>query len=87
MTVDVRHDPERERFFAEMDGEEVYLQYASLDDGRVDFRSTFTPPALRGRGLAAAVVAEALAWARAGGKDVVPSCGYVKRYLEKESAA
>ncbi len=83
----VQHDEERGRFFVEVDGEEAYLQYGELEDGGVDFRSTFTPPALRGRGLAAVVVREALKWARSHGKTVVPSCWYVKQYLEKENAA
>ncbi len=87
MTIDVQHDPARQRFFTVLDGHEAYLQYAPLDDGRVDFRSTFSPPELRGRGVAAALVSSALAWARAEGKDVVPSCSYVKSYLEKESSA
>jgi predicted GNAT family acetyltransferase len=50
----------------------------------VDFRGTFTPPELRGRGLAAEVVGAALAWAREGGKRVIPTCWYVRRHLERE---
>ncbi|GJM44340.1 MAG: N-acetyltransferase [Gemmatimonadota bacterium] len=86
MTGNVQHDAKRQRFFVTVDGEEAYVQYARLDDDRVDFRSTFTPDALRGRGLAAVVVGEALAWARAEGLEVIPSCWYVKKYLDKESA-
>ncbi|HMB71016.1 MAG TPA: GNAT family N-acetyltransferase [bacterium] len=87
MAGEVTHDREGQRFVVSRDGAEAYLDYAPLGDGRVDFRSTFTPPELRGQGLAAAIVAEALAWARGEGLEVVPSCSYVRHYLDKESAS
>jgi len=80
----VRHDEPGRRFVVDVDGHEVTMSYGMLDAGRVDFRSTFTPPELRGRGLARVVVAEALAWARGRGLEVIPSCWYVREYLEKE---
>ena len=84
MEIEVRHDPDRERFFVNVDGHEAYLQYALVDEGTADFRSTFTPPELRGRGLMREIVRQALAWARGEGKEVIPSCSYVWSYLEKE---
>jgi GNAT superfamily N-acetyltransferase len=44
---------------------------------------TYTPPAARGRGLAARVVREALRWAEHNGLRVVPSCSYVERACRK----
>jgi len=86
MSIDVRHDPDGHRFVAEVDGYEAYLAYGLLDDRRVDFRSTFSPPELRGRGVAGEIVAKALEWARDEGLTVIPSCSYVAKYLEKESS-
>jgi predicted GNAT family acetyltransferase len=40
-------------------------------------------PALQGRGIAAELVAAALAHARANGLKVVPLCSYVQTYLRR----
>jgi predicted GNAT family acetyltransferase len=81
---EVRHDTEGKRFFVAVDGDEVTLSYRDVDEHTVDFTSTFTPPALRGRGLARVVVDAALDWARAEDKTVIPSCSYVAKVLERE---
>ncbi len=44
---------------------------------------TEVPPALEGRGIAAALVAAALAWARSEGMKVRPSCSYVAAYMRR----
>ena len=80
----VRHDEAGHRFVAEVEGHEAVMDYVVVDPSTVDFTHTWTPPELRKRGIAAAVVSTALAWARAEGKRVIPSCWYVRAYLEKE---
>lgn len=82
--VTVTHDQEGGRFVAAVDGHEVYTRYRDVDAGAVDFVSTFTPPELRGRGLAREVVNAGLAWARAEGKEVRASCWYVAKVLQQE---
>jgi predicted GNAT family acetyltransferase len=82
--VPVTHDRAAKRFFADVAGQEVYTRYRDVDAGAVDFVSTFTPPELRGRGLARAVVEAGLAWARSEGKDVKASCWYVAKVLEQQ---
>lgn len=84
MTVDVVHDEARHRFVLVVEGQEVVADYSPGADGTVDFHHTHTPPALRGRGLAAVVVDAALAWARAQGRTVTASCWYVREHLAKE---
>ena len=44
---------------------------------------TEVPPAFEGRGIAAALVREALAWARAQGLKVWPLCSYVAVYMRR----
>ena len=44
---------------------------------------TEVPAALQGRGIAADLVAAALAWARAEGFKVRPSCSYVAAYIKR----
>jgi len=66
----------------------AYLQYTLSPTERVvDFCHTFTAPEARGVGLAAQVTDAAMAWAKAGGLRVVPSCTYVHGpYLQRADA-
>jgi len=84
---EVRHDVAGHRFVAAVDGYEAYLSYREVDEHTVDFAHTFTPPELRGRGLAEKVVRAGLAWAEAEGKEVIPTCSYVSRLLERDREA
>jgi hypothetical protein len=72
----IRHEPGR---FALAVGEhEASLHYRRLDGRTVDFESTYVPDELRGRHLGTLLVRHALAWARAEGLRVVPSCWFVR---------
>lgn len=71
---------------------EARLEYfATRQAGRyvVDLAHTISPPAARGRGLAAALVLAALRWAHgAGAAAILPSCTYVSQtFLPKYAAA
>ena len=52
-------------------------------DGVLDFASTYTPEELRGRGIASAVVRGALEYAREHHCRVVPTCWFVKGYIQR----
>lgn len=82
--AEVGHDPETGRFFIPIDppAHEVVLQYRTIDDKTLDFRSTLVPPGHRGEGLGERVVRHALDWARANGIEVVPSCSFVKSWID-----
>ncbi len=81
MTDTIIHDQDKYRFVLRDSGSEVVLRYRPVDPTAVDFISTYTPPELRGRGLARAVVEAALAWAAAEGLRVIPTCSYVARVM------
>lgn len=72
------------RFVLEIDGSEVYVLYAK-DKDVMELYSTYTPPDLRGQGLAEKVVLAALIYAEENNLKVIPSCWYVRRILEKRS--
>ena len=84
--VTVRHDRDERRFVAVIDGEDTdaVLRYRMADTGTVDYFSTFTPPSLRGRGLARVVVTEALEYALANDLRVIPTCPYVAKIVDAE---
>ena len=85
--IDVRHDPERRRFSAVVDGRESFLDYAVVDRDTVDYQHTYTPPEQRGRGIATEIVRVALEWARSEGKRVIPSCPFVQAHLDRKAKA
>jgi predicted GNAT family acetyltransferase len=82
----VAHEPGRTRFVIAIEGAEAVLSYRMLTSSVVDFHHTWTPAELRGRGLAALLVAAGVAWARAQGHTIIPSCSYVAAWLERSYA-
>jgi hypothetical protein len=84
MSAEIHHDPARQRFTHERDGQTSYLSYRLLDEHTVELASTYTPPALRGRGIAARIVKRALEWAEGEGYKVVPTCWFVAEYIERD---
>jgi len=79
----VTHDPVRQAFTAQVEGQEAYLTYSPAGEGVLDYASTYVPPALRGRGIASAIVRRALDHARAQGWQVIPSCWFVDDFVVK----
>jgi predicted GNAT family acetyltransferase len=75
------HHDEGRRFWLALDGEVAYLAYRFVDEGTVDYASTWTPHALRGRGLATRLARHALAWAGERGLTVIPSCWFVRKVI------
>lgn len=80
MASEATHDTDFDRFSLKEDGQAVYVSY-SLRDGVLDLRHTYTPPELRGRGLASKVVQAAFEYARENGLKVKPTCTYVQAYV------
>jgi len=84
MAAEIHHDETRHRFTHERDGLVSYLAYRQIDAHTVDFVSTYTPPPLRGRGIAARVVTRALEWADSNGYKVIPSCWFVAEVIDRQ---
>ena len=84
--VEVRHEPERHRWAAYVDGEEAgFADYLLAEDPpRIVFPHTVTHPAFGGRGIASQVVGAALEQVQQEGtRQVVPQCSFVVTYLER----
>lgn len=82
MPIAVIHNKSATRFEATVDGLLCVASYRR-SPGLVDLHHTGVPQALEGRGIAAALVAEALAWAAVEGLKVRPSCSYVRVYMQR----
>ena len=62
---------------------EAYLQYRLLDDGRADYYSTYVPDECRGGGTGARLVMKALEWAKEQQLEVIPSCWFVAKVMQR----
>ena len=82
MNPPITHNAAASRFETIVDGHLCVADY-QLDDGVMTMTHTLVPPALEGRGIAAALVAAALAHARTAGLRVRPACSYVARYMQR----
>jgi len=83
MTISVLHQPDKQRFVTELDGQESVLEYRLLPDQGIDFTHAFVPVALRGHGIAEKLVRTGLDWARQQGFEITSSCWYVSRFLKR----
>jgi predicted GNAT family acetyltransferase len=81
-TQPVVHDARDLRFQIHLPGGVAELAYVPVSDALLDLYSTWVPPVERGRRVADRLVRAALAHARERGMRVVPSCWYVRRWLE-----
>ena len=82
MDIEVQHDKKNERFVAEIEGYEAYLSYNVFDD-IIDLTYAYTPPEIRGKGIAKIVVEYALNYAKANNLKVIPTCSYVQAIVER----
>ncbi|MBN8486564.1 MAG: N-acetyltransferase [Burkholderiales bacterium] len=78
----ISHLPDLGRFEAVVDGLRCEADY-HLQDGVMVMTHTGVPRALEGRGIAAQLVAAALAHARQQGWRVQPLCSYVAVYMRR----
>ena len=79
---EVVNDLQGSRFVLDVNGQEVYVLYAE-DKETIDLYSTYTPPRLRGQGLAEKVVLAAFEYAKENKLKVIASCWYVREFIEK----
>jgi predicted GNAT family acetyltransferase len=80
----ISHDQAAHRFAIEVDGSRAQLEY-TLARGVMTITHTRVPPAIGGRGIAAELMAAALAAARTAGWSVNPACSYAAAYMAKQA--
>jgi predicted GNAT family acetyltransferase len=82
MNIEIQHNTKAQRFEAHVEGHLCRTDYR-LDDGVMVMPHTEVPPPVGGRGIAARLVAAALAWAREQGLRVDARCSYVRSYMQR----
>ena len=71
------------RFSITVDGSEAVADYVLENGNRMICTHTYSPPELRGRGIAEQLVRAALAEARTRNWRVVPACSYVAAFIQR----
>lgn len=80
----VRHEKggERGRFALTVGDSEAELTYV-LRDGVMVVNHTFTPPAMRGHGVASRLMRQAVAYAQEAGMTISPLCPYADAWMRR----
>lgn len=80
-SVQHAEDGGRGRFSLSAEGAEAEMTYARHDNVMV-IDHTFTPPAMRGHGVAGRLMRAAVAHARASGLKIRPICSYAAAWMQ-----
>ena len=83
MDLDVRHDEQAGKYYALIDGHEAVCEYGQAGEGTLNFWHTYVPPQLRGKGIADELVRAALDDVMEKGLKVIPSCWFVRVYIDR----
>jgi predicted GNAT family acetyltransferase len=83
MEIAVQHDEKARKYYTVIDGQESVCEYGEAGEKTLNFWHTFVPPALRGRGIADELVRQALEDVLARGYKVIPSCWFVRVYIQR----
>ncbi|MCF7912625.1 MAG: N-acetyltransferase [Candidatus Cloacimonetes bacterium] len=84
MRIEVIHDIESSQFYLEYEGKRALMDYRKISDKVLEYYHTYVPRALRIQGLASRVVYAALEYARENEFKIIPTCSFVKHYIEKD---
>ncbi|HLS40350.1 MAG TPA: GNAT family N-acetyltransferase [Ornithinicoccus sp.] len=81
--VTVEQNTERHRFEALVEGKVAgFITYRSTDD-EVELQHTVVKPDYEGRGVGSLLVRTTLEQIQEAGKKVIPSCPFVRAYLDR----
>lgn len=84
-TIQVQHDEKARKYYAVVDGLESVCEYGEVGNGTLNFWHTYVPPELRGKGIAEELVRVALEDVLAKGLKVIPSCWFVRVYIDRHT--
>ncbi|MEO8448319.1 MAG: GNAT family N-acetyltransferase [Gemmatimonadota bacterium] len=79
----VEHDKPGRKFVTHLPSGDGVLTYEMVGPKILDLQHTYVPPRARGEGVGAALAKAALDYARDDGYHVIPSCSFVRVYLDE----
>jgi predicted GNAT family acetyltransferase len=80
--MNVEHDEGQQRFVIHFEGEDAELRYDRPSPKLIDLQHTYVPDSARGHGAAETLARAAFDFARTHKLRVVPSCPFVRHWLE-----
>ncbi len=80
--MQIKVDEHEGKIFALVEGLECVLNFRATGDA-LDYYRTFVPDNLRGRGIAGQIVLFGLNYAKEKNKKVIPTCGFVRSYIDE----
>jgi hypothetical protein len=83
--MNLTHQPDRHRFVLSLPGGDAFVEYAEAGPRTLDLQHTVVPEAEQGQGVGSALVERVLAFARENGLKVIPSCPFVRSWLEEHA--
>ena len=83
--LNIQHDTVNHKFFVFTAGKESLMEYRVINENTLDYFHTFTPPELRGQGIAEKIVRVALDYAKQNNFKIIPSCPYVAKFVASHS--
>lgn len=76
---------EKKRFELDVDGTVAVIEYQNIEPNILDLIHTEVPKKLSGLGIGSKLVAGALQYCKSNNLKVVPSCGFIKKYIDKHT--
>ena len=83
MEYRIIHDDSKNMFYIIVEDKISYLKYRVVSN-IIEFYVTFVEPSLRGRGIAAGLVEEAIAFAKEKGYKILSTCSYTSEYINRK---
>ena len=87
MRLDIEHDKNNTRFISTIDDNIATLDYSLTSQKNIlNYRRTYVPPELRDQGIGASIVKFALDYAKENNYKIIPTCSFVKKFIEDHPA-
>jgi uncharacterized protein len=83
MKTIIANNEEENKFYLRLDGKEAFLKYKIKEGDIIDLQKTYVPQEFRGQEIGEAIVKEALTFADKNNLKVIPTCSFVKSYIEE----
>ncbi len=86
MEYKVTHNKNASKFSTINEGKESVLEYIMVSSTTMNMIHTYVPTEQRGRQIAASLVKAGLEYAEENNLKVIPSCSYVRTYINRNDA-
>ncbi len=78
----IMHDLQHQMFSKRVKGGMAYVKYNKPEEDLIEIRHTFVPKEARHKGVASNLVNYTLDFAQSEGIEVIPTCPFVKDYID-----